>query len=47
MRLTMVDPAGDLVVLTMPYVSTAAVVSEYEDALRGKVVIDITNPVSP
>ncbi|MET1074878.1 MAG: NAD(P)-binding domain-containing protein [Umezawaea sp.] len=39
-------PAGDIVVLAVPYGSAAAVVSEYGDALRGKVVIDITNPVN-
>lgn len=40
-------PAGDIVILAMPYASAAAVVSEYGDALRGKVIIDITNPVTP
>jgi predicted dinucleotide-binding enzyme len=40
-------PAGDIVVLAVPYASAAAVVSEYGDALHGKVVIDITNPMSP
>ncbi|MFD3589311.1 NADPH-dependent F420 reductase [Streptomyces sp. NPDC058683] len=40
-------PAGDIVVLAVPYAGAAAVVSEYADALRGKVIIDITNPVSP
>ena len=40
-------PAGDIVILAVPYASAAAVVSEYGDALRGKVIIDITNPVSP
>jgi hypothetical protein len=40
-------PAGDIVILAVPYDSAAAVVSEYGDALRGKVIIDITNPVSP
>jgi 8-hydroxy-5-deazaflavin:NADPH oxidoreductase len=39
-------PAGDIVVLAVPYGSAAAVVSEYGDALRGKVIIDITNPVN-
>jgi 8-hydroxy-5-deazaflavin:NADPH oxidoreductase len=39
-------PAGDIVVLAVPYASAAAVVSEYGDALRGKVIIDITNPMS-
>ncbi|MFF1570586.1 NADPH-dependent F420 reductase [Streptomyces sp. NPDC058293] len=41
-------PAGDIVILAVPYASAAAVVSEYgDDALQGKVIIDITNPVSP
>ena len=40
-------PAGDIVILAVPYAGAAAVVSEYGDTLRGKVVIDITNPVSP
>lgn len=40
-------PAGDIVVLAVPYGSAAAVVSEYGDALHGKVIIDITNPISP
>ncbi|MCD9592625.1 NADPH-dependent F420 reductase [Streptomyces sp. 8ZJF_21] len=42
-----IAPAGDIVILAVPYASAAAVVGEYGDALRGKVVIDITNPVSP
>ncbi|MDQ1023045.1 putative dinucleotide-binding enzyme [Streptomyces umbrinus] len=40
-------PAGDIVVLAVPYANAAAVVSEYGDALHGKVIIDITNPVAP
>ncbi|MFJ5304415.1 NADPH-dependent F420 reductase [Streptomyces sp. NPDC088350] len=39
-------PAGDIVVLAVPYASAAAVVSEYGDTLQGKVIIDITNPVT-
>jgi predicted dinucleotide-binding enzyme len=39
-------PAGDIVILAVPYGSAAAVVSEYGDALRDKVIIDITNPVN-
>ena len=39
-------PAGEIVILAVPYASAAAVVREYGDALRGKVIIDITNPVS-
>ncbi|WP_328752132.1 NAD(P)-binding domain-containing protein [Streptomyces sp. NBC_00285] len=40
-------PAGDIVILAVPYAGAAAVVSEYGDALRGKIIIDVTNPVSP
>jgi predicted dinucleotide-binding enzyme len=40
-------PAGDIVILAVPAASAAAVVSEYGDALDGKVIVDITNPVSP
>ncbi len=36
-------PAGDLVVLAVPYASAEAVVARYGEALAGKVVIDITN----
>jgi len=39
-------PAGDIVILAVPYTSAAAVVAEYGDALDGKVIIDITNPIS-
>jgi predicted dinucleotide-binding enzyme len=39
-------PAGDIVILAVPYASAADVVSEYGDALRGKIVIDITNPAN-
>ncbi|MEV2256191.1 NAD(P)-binding domain-containing protein [Streptomyces sp. NPDC050147] len=40
-------PTGDIVILAVPYAGAAAVVSEYGDALHGKVIIDVTNPVSP
>src|ERR1700733_8757572 len=40
-------PAGDIVILAVPYASAAEAVSEYGDALHGKIVIDITNPVTP
>ncbi|MFF4466360.1 NADPH-dependent F420 reductase [Streptomyces mirabilis] len=40
-------PAGDIVILAAPYAGAAAVVREYGDALRGKVIVDITNPVAP
>jgi predicted dinucleotide-binding enzyme len=37
--------AGDIVILAVPYGSAAAAVTELGDALDGKVIIDITNPV--
>ena len=40
-------PAGDIVILAVPYASAAAVVSHYGDALQRKVIIDITNPIAP
>jgi hypothetical protein len=40
-------PAGDIVILAVPYASAVPVVAQYGDALAGKVIIDITNPVNP
>jgi predicted dinucleotide-binding enzyme len=40
-------PAGDIVIVAVPYASAAAVVSEYGDAMKGKIIIDITNPITP
>jgi predicted dinucleotide-binding enzyme len=40
-------PAGDIVILAVPYGSAAAVVTDFGKALNGKVIIDITNPVNP
>jgi predicted dinucleotide-binding enzyme len=39
-------PAGDIVILAVPYAHAGTVVAEYGDALAGKVIIDITNPIS-
>ena len=36
-------PAGDIVILAVPYASTAQVIAQYGDALAGKVIIDISN----
>jgi predicted dinucleotide-binding enzyme len=36
-------PAGDIVVLAVPYTSAVQVVAQYGDALAGKVIIDISN----
>jgi 8-hydroxy-5-deazaflavin:NADPH oxidoreductase len=40
-------PTGDIVILAVPYSSAAAVVADYGEALDGKVIIDVTNPVAP
>jgi len=40
-------PAGDIVILAVPYASAAPLVSQYGDALAGKVIVDITNPFNP
>jgi len=39
-------PAGDIVVLALPFDAAKEVLSNYGDALAGKTVIDITNPVN-
>jgi hypothetical protein len=39
------SPSGDVVVLAVPYDAVSDIVSTHGDALRGKVVVDITNPV--
>ncbi len=36
---------GDVVVLAVPYAAAVPLVQEYGDALDGKVIIDISNPV--
>lgn len=40
-------PAGNIVILAVPYNGAASVVADYGDALDGKVIIDITNTASP
>lgn len=40
-------PSGDIVILAVPYKSAATVVADFGQALHGKVLIDISNPVSP
>src|SRR3954469_8996910 len=37
-------PAGDIVILAVLFDSAAPVVSQYGDALDGKIIVDITNP---
>ncbi|WP_158862054.1 NADPH-dependent F420 reductase [Leifsonia sp. AG29] len=36
---------GDIVVLAVPYPEVDAVIAAYGDALAGKIVVDITNPL--
>lgn len=40
-------PVGDIVVVAVPYPSAAAVISQYGGALVDKVIVDITNPITP
>ena len=40
-------PAGDIVILAVPYASAAAVIRDYGNALGGKAIVDITNPITP
>jgi predicted dinucleotide-binding enzyme len=40
-------PAGDIVILAVPYARAVALVSNYGNALHGKVIVDITNPITP
>jgi hypothetical protein len=39
-------PAGDIVVLAVPYSAVLDVVKQYGEALAGKLLIDITNPIN-
>jgi predicted dinucleotide-binding enzyme len=39
-------PAGDIVILAVPYASAVAVIGPYGDALDRKVIVDITNPIT-
>jgi predicted dinucleotide-binding enzyme len=39
-------PAGDIVILAVPYSAVLEVVKQYGDELAGKVLVDITNPIN-
>jgi len=39
-------PAGDIVILAVPYSAVLDVVEQYGEALAGKILVDITNPVA-
>ena len=40
-------PTGDIVILAVPYSAALDVVKQYGEALAGKLLVDITNPVAP
>jgi predicted dinucleotide-binding enzyme len=40
-------PAGDIVILAVPYASTVPIITQYGEALAGKVIVDISNPFDP
>ena len=37
-------PAGDIVIVALPYADVVPVVAQYGEALAGKVIVDISNP---
>src|SRR5882757_7426389 len=37
-------PAGDIVIVAVPYTGAVDVVTHYGDALAGKILVDISNP---
>ena len=39
-------PTGDIVIIAVPYSGVAGVLSDFGDALSGKIIIDIANPVN-
>lgn len=39
-------PSGDIVILAVPHASSVPVVAQYGDTLAGRVLVDISNPVS-
>jgi predicted dinucleotide-binding enzyme len=39
-------PAGDMVILAVPYSAVLDVMKQYGQALAGKLLVDITNPVA-
>jgi predicted dinucleotide-binding enzyme len=41
-----VAPAGDIVILAVPYSAVLEVVKQYGEELAGKLLVDITNPVA-
>jgi len=40
-------PAGDIVILAVPFSAVLDVVKQYGETLAGKLLVDITNPIAP
>lgn len=36
---------GEIVVLAVPYPAVSSILADYEEELKGKIIVDITNPV--
>ena len=39
-------PAGDVVVLAVPYAAVPSIIEANKEALTGKILVDISNPVN-
>lgn len=42
----LVGPAGDVVVLAVPYAAVPSIIEANKEALTGKILVDISNPVN-
>lgn len=40
-------PAGDIVILAVPYSSAVPIITQYGDGLSGKIIVDISNTFAP
>lgn len=45
-RETHADQLGEIVVLAVPYTSIADIIKEYKEELKGKVIVEISNPLN-
>ncbi len=39
------DQLGEIIVLAVPYTAIAHILSDYKDEFKGKIIVDLTNPV--
>lgn len=39
------DQLGEIIVLAVPYTAIAYILSDYKDEFKGKIIVDLTNPV--